>query len=119
MAVLSGIVSTNDKPGAVTLGGAHGSLAVVRSFGRRGIPVCVITHDNPIATFSRYATHHLSWPGPTHPDALAFLLRQTAGRAPVDLSGWMIFTGGDAEAEFVAKHYAELSAVFRITRPDS
>ena len=102
-------------PGALVIGGAHGSLAVVRSLGRHGIPVCVVTHDNPIATFSRYATHRVSWPGPDHPGALDFLLRQVGSRAGVDVRGWVIFTGGDAEAEFVSRHYTELSAVFRLT----
>jgi D-aspartate ligase len=118
IAALSETMRSNGKPGAIVLGGAHGSLAVVRSLGRHGIPVCVVTHDNPIAKFSRYATHKLSWPGPTHPDALTFLLRQTGASARLDLNGWMLFTGGDAEAEFVARNYAELSAVFRVTGPD-
>lgn len=118
IAVLSEAVRSNGKPGAIVLGGAHGSLAVVRSLGRHGIRVCVVTHDNPIAKSSRYTTHALSWPGPSHPDALAFLLNQDGSDGRLDLRDWMIFTGGDAEAEFVARHHAELSAVFRVTGPD-
>ena len=36
-------------PGALIIGGAHGSLAVARSLGRKGIPVWFVTHDHPIA----------------------------------------------------------------------
>ena len=61
-------------PGALVLGGTHGSLAVARSLGRRGIPVWYITHDHPIAKYSRYVTRSLSWPGPGDAGATRFLL---------------------------------------------
>lgn len=40
--------------GAIVLGGAHGSLEIARSLGRRGIRVWLITDDNPLARMSRY-----------------------------------------------------------------
>jgi hypothetical protein len=35
--------------GALVIGGAHGSLGVVRSLGRRGVPVWVLVGHHPIA----------------------------------------------------------------------
>ncbi len=104
-----------DCPGAIVLGGAHGSLAVVRSLGRRRIPVCVLTADHPIARLSRYATHRLTWSGPGDPGALEFLIRLATDH---DMRNWLLFTGGDAEAEWVARNHAALSEVFRVTGPD-
>ncbi len=100
-------------PGALILGGAHGSLAVARSLGRRGIPVFFLTHDHPIAKFSRYATHHRSWLGPNQNGGLQQLL--AFGRN--GHSGWVLIPGGDAEVEFVARHHDALSQVFCATMP--
>ncbi len=100
-------------PGALILGGAHGSLAVARSLGRRGIPVFFLTHDHPIAKFSRYATHHHSWLGPNQNGGLQQLL--AFGRN--GHSGWVLIPGGDAEVEFVARHHDALSQVFCATMP--
>jgi predicted ATP-grasp superfamily ATP-dependent carboligase len=101
-------------PGALVLGGAHGSLAVARSLGRRGIPVWLATDDHPIATFSRYCERSFCWNGPQNEGAVAYLL-DLAERC--GLSGWVLFAGGDAEVRLIARHRAELSAVFRVTTP--
>ncbi|MPZ56427.1 MAG: ATP-grasp domain-containing protein [Rhizobiales bacterium] len=100
--------------GALVMGGAHGSLAVARSLGRRDIPVWFLTHDHPLARFSRYVTHSGSWPGPNDPDAAEFLLR--FGRRH-RLDGWTLFPCGDAEVQFVARNHAALSAAFRVATP--
>jgi D-aspartate ligase len=103
-----------DSRGALILGGSHGSLAVARSLGRRGIPVWFISHEHNIPRFSRYVRRNLSWRGPHHPEAAAELL-DIAQRN--DLKGWVVFPGGDAEAGFVSRHHAALSSVFLLTTP--
>ncbi len=45
------------QPGALVVGGDYQGLGIVRSLGRRGIPVCVVDDEWSIARFSRYATH--------------------------------------------------------------
>lgn len=99
--------------GALILGGAHGSLAIARSLGRRGIPVRVAS-DHPLVRLSRYVTGVLPWRGPGHRDALASLI-ELAGRE--QLTGWVVFAGGDAEVRFLAQNHAALSAIFRLTTP--
>ena len=44
------------RVGAVVCGGDYQGLGIVRSLGRRGIPVCVIDDERSIARFSRYTT---------------------------------------------------------------
>ena len=102
------------KRGALILGGAHGSLAVARSLGRRGIPVWFISHETSLPRFSRYVSRNLSWHGPDHPNAAADLL-DIARRN--DLKGWVLIPGGDAEAGFVSQHHDALSSVFLVTTP--
>ncbi len=101
-------------PGALILGGTHGSLAVARSLGRRGIPVWLATDDLSIARFSRYVSRSLSWPGASHPDALQSLL--DLGREH-QLEGCVLFAASDADARFIAQHHAELSVKFIPTIP--
>ncbi len=102
------------KPGAIILGGAHGSLAIARSLGRRGIPVWFITDDHPITKFSRYCQRSFRWKGPQSETAVSDLLAFAAGH---DVNGWVLFAGGDPEVRLICKHHAELSAAFRLTTP--
>jgi D-aspartate ligase len=100
--------------GALIVGGAHGSLGLARSLGRRGIPVWFLTSDHPIAKYSRYTSRSLRWAGPNHEGAVEFLL-ELASRYHLD--GWVLMAAGDAEMRLFSKHKAELSSVFRVTVP--
>ena len=101
--------------GTIVLGGDCGSLGVVRSLGRHGIPICFVTdNSNPIAKFSRYTSRSLSWPGSQHPNAVRELL-DLADRH--GMRGWVLFPAADAEVQLVAQNHAELSKVFRLVTP--
>src|ERR1700722_9401902 len=80
--------------GALIVGGAHGSLALARSLGRRGIPVAFLTGDHPIASYSRYTSRSFAWAGAGQDDAIEFL--QSLARRE-HLEGWVLIPGGDAE----------------------
>jgi D-aspartate ligase len=107
-------------PGALILGGAHGSLAVARSLGRHGIKVCFLTDDHPIAQFSRYAGRRPAraraptWPGPDDRNAASWLIEFAHQQG---LDGAVLLVGSDAEMRFVAQHHPELSKIFRLTTP--
>ncbi|MFO1121770.1 MAG: ATP-grasp domain-containing protein [Hyphomicrobiales bacterium] len=100
--------------GALVLGGAHGSLAVTRSLGRRGIPVWVLTHDHPIAGLSRYAQRRFAWPGPGNAGAVEHLMAFIEQHR---LQGWMLIASGDAELRLVSQHHDQLSRLVRVTAP--
>lgn len=106
--------TASGQVGAVVLGGAHGSLAVVRSLGRRGIPVWCVTHDHTIPKFSRYCSRHFYWDGPLSETAVADLIGLAEKN---NLDGWVLFAGADAEVMFISQNHAELSSVFRLTTP--
>jgi predicted ATP-grasp superfamily ATP-dependent carboligase len=107
--------SVSPRPGALIIGGDHGSLGVARSLGRRGIPVWFLTDDKIIAKFSRYTKRTFYWQGPEHPQASEFLLALAAEH---NLSGWVLFPAGDREVKLVAQNHAALSAAFRVfTQP--
>ncbi len=100
--------------GALVVGGAHGGLALVRSLGRRGIPVWFVTDDHPIASYSRYAERSFFWGGPEDEGAIEFL--KTLAREH-GLEGWVLIAAGDAELRVLSQHHAELASVFRVTVP--
>jgi predicted ATP-grasp superfamily ATP-dependent carboligase len=96
--------------GAVLIGGDYRALGTVRSLGRRGIPVCVITDEHLLAGLSRYVRYRFKWPAT---DQLAFL----AGLADRGLAGWTIFPSGDESAAFVSQNHCSLSRHFVLTTP--
>jgi predicted ATP-grasp superfamily ATP-dependent carboligase len=100
--------------GAVVIGGDCGAVGVVRSLGRAGIPTVFLSGKNPLAGYSRYTTHRLSWPGAEHADALGWL-KDLAVRD--GLEGWTLFPCGDEEVRLVSQQHDELSAVFRMCTP--
>jgi predicted ATP-grasp superfamily ATP-dependent carboligase len=102
------------RQGAVILGGAHGSLEIARSLGRRGIPVWLITADNPLPGLSRYVERSLSWPGPRSDGAVRFLI-ELAHRHGLD--DWVLFAGSDEDLKFIAQNHAALGAAFTLTTP--
>jgi D-aspartate ligase len=100
--------------GAIVLGGAHGSLAIARSLGRRGVPVWLITADSPLASFSRYVERSFRWSGPRDEGALDFLVDLARRHG---LHGWVLFTGSDEDVQFVARNHAGLGVHFTLTTP--
>lgn len=100
--------------GALIIGGALGAVAVVRSLGRRGIPICFLVHDHSIAKYSRYVGRSLSWAGPDGAGALEEFLRIVRLN---DMEGWTLVACGDAEARFIAQNHTSLSAVLVLTTP--
>jgi predicted ATP-grasp superfamily ATP-dependent carboligase len=100
--------------GAVILGGAHGSLSMARSLGRRGIPVWFIADEPLITRFSRYVTRTLAWDGADHPDAAGRLLELGHRHK---LNGWVLLAGGDPEVRLVAQNHGALAKLFRLTTP--
>ncbi len=103
-----------ERPGALVIGGDYRGLGIVRSLGRHGIPVWVLTDEHFIAAMSRYAARHLPWPARSEADQLQHLLRLCAEHR---LAGWMLFPTGDEAAVLIARHHKTLAESFRLTTP--
>jgi D-aspartate ligase len=100
--------------GALIVGGAHGALALARSLGRHGIPVCFLSDDHPITRYSRYTERSFAWDGPGGDGAIAFLKDLARDH---HLEGWVLIAAGDAELPALSQHHADLSTVFRLAVP--
>jgi predicted ATP-grasp superfamily ATP-dependent carboligase len=100
-------------PSALIIGGAHGSLAIARSLGGRGIDVALLT-DHPLTGFSRYVGRQFTWEGPGRDGALAHLIALAEREG---LAGAVLFAGGDAEVRFIAQNHDRLASLFRLVTP--
>lgn len=102
--------------GALVLDADYRGLAVVRSLGRRNIPVWVLQHGNQLlAAFSRYRRRTLAWPSAGH-DEMADFLVALADREGV--RDWVLFPTDDAAAAMIAHHREQLGRHFQLTTPE-
>jgi D-aspartate ligase len=99
----------------VVLGSDYRALGVVRSLGRHGIPVVVVSHgDDRLAAASRYARRTVELPDGGAAAQVDFLLRLASER---DLEGWALIPSADESAAMVARHDQELRARYTLTTP--
>src|SRR5580704_2752542 len=80
-------------PGAVVIGGDYQGLGIVRSLGRKGIPICILDDEYSISRYSRYATYGIRVPDLRNEnnvvETLVYLGRQ------LNLRGWVLFPTRD------------------------
>jgi predicted ATP-grasp superfamily ATP-dependent carboligase len=97
------------------MGSDYRGLAVVRSLGRRGIPVWVLKDgDDVLAAKSRYATRRFVFEGESDDERCAFLLELAEEHR---LDGWTLFPTTDEAAALVGRAHGALSERFALTTP--
>lgn len=101
-------------PGALVIGGDYRGLGVVRSLGRRGIPVWVMHDQHALARFSRYNRRSLPWPDASEEAQVAYLI---ATAQKYGLEDWTIFPSGDETTALAARYSAQLSRFYQLTTP--
>ncbi len=99
--------------GAVVLGGNYRALGLVRSLGRHGVPVWVLTDEHTLAGYSRYARQKAALPQEAA-QQLEFLKRLCEQNS---LEGWALFPTSDKDVGLVARNHAALAQQFRLTVP--
>ena len=100
------------KTGAIVIGGDYRGLGIVRSLGRRGIPVWVLVDDHQLAARSRFARRSFSWPDSGDDEHVRFLLKLCAEHR---LDGWALFPTGDETAALISRRHTELAQHFTLT----
>ena len=105
-------ISRGGNAGVVVLGGDHQGLGIVRSVGRRGIPVCVVDDERSIARLSRYSGsfERVSDLG-DETRVVEDLLR--IGRRH-GLDGWVLFPTRDETVAAIARNRERLAEVYRV-----
>lgn len=101
--------------GALIVGGDFHGLAIARSLGRQGIPVCIVDNEYSIGRFSRYVTHHRRVDNLRDEQATIDSLIRIAGE--LNLKGWVLFPTRDEHVAAFARHKDELEKWFRSPTP--
>jgi len=107
--------ATASRPGAVVVGGDYQGLGIVRSLGRRGVPICVIDDELSISRFSRYTTYSVHENELRDERATVDALL-AAGRR-LGLEGWVLYPTRDETVAAISRHRDELREVFRVPTP--
>jgi D-aspartate ligase len=103
------------QAGAVVLGGDYQGLGIVRSLGRRGIPVCVIDDEPSVARHSRFASSALRVPRLREEDDIVECLLDVGERA--GLTGWVLYPTRDEIVAAISRRRDELEPLFRVPTP--
>ena len=105
----------DQQEGALVIAEHFRGLAVVRSLGRRGLPVWTLEADFEfMGSASRYSSNSLRWPAGQEREQLDYLLSLAARHR---LDGWTLFVTSDEPTMLVSRHHAVLSNHFRLTVP--
>jgi D-aspartate ligase len=114
------VASATSRPsspvGAVVVGGDYQGLGIVRSLGRRGIPVFVVDDEFSISRFSKYCTRFLHVAGlRDERTAIDALLR--FGKE-FDLGGWVLYPTREETVASFSRHRLDLERIFRVPTPE-
>src|ERR671938_327167 len=102
--------------GAVVVGGDHQGLGIVRSLGRRGVPVCVIDDECSIARFSHHATHAVRVADLRDERRTVETVLDIGQR--LGLKGWVLYPTRDETVAAFSRYRSRLGAGFRVPTPD-
>lgn len=102
--------------GAVVVGGDHMGLGIVRSLGRRGIPVFILDDHRCIAPYSRYAWKTLRVDDLRDEQATIDAVLE-AGRR-FGLKDWVLFPTRDETVAAFSAHRTRLKEFFRVPTGD-
>jgi predicted ATP-grasp superfamily ATP-dependent carboligase len=103
------------RPGAVVIGGDYQGLGIVRSLGRRGVPVLVLDDERSIAAASRFSSRAVRVASLREEDAT--LAELDAARTAHGLEGWVLYPTREETVAALARNHAALSRSFRVPTP--
>jgi D-aspartate ligase len=101
--------------GAVVVGGDYQGLGIVRSLGRRKIPVCVVDDERSIARFSKYTTYSVWVESLRHEVQTVERLLEIGHR--LNLEGWVLYPTREETVAAFARYRSVLTSFFRVPTP--
>ena len=108
-------ITAQHVPGAVVVGGDYQGLGILRSLGRRGVPVCVVDDEFSISRFSKYCTHFVKVAHLREERAIVDALMAVADH--VGLSGWVLYPTREELVATFSRNRGRLSKSFRVPTP--
>jgi D-aspartate ligase len=102
-------------PGAVVIGGDYQGLGIVRSLGRRGIPICVVDDEYSISRFSRYTNFAVHVPDLCDESSIVQALLTIGKR--LNLKGWVLFPTREEIVAALSRNRHQLLEFFHVPTP--
>jgi D-aspartate ligase len=109
-------VARQQQVGALVVGGDHPGLAIVRSLGRRGIPVYVLDDQHCVSVYSRYVTRVVHVPDLRNPQKTVDAVLETGHH--YGLQNWVLFPTRDETVMAFSLFRDRLAEFFRVTTPE-
>jgi predicted ATP-grasp superfamily ATP-dependent carboligase len=104
------------RVGALVVGGDYLGLGIVRSLGRKGVPVCIVDDERSIARFSRFATHSARVADMRDERRAVETVLGVGSR--LGLTGWVLYPTREETVAAFSRNRAELAQRFRVPTPD-
>jgi D-aspartate ligase len=101
--------------GAVVVGGDYLGLGIVRSLGRRGVPICTVDDERSIARFSRFTTYGLRVADLRDEGQAVETVLDVGGR--LGLEGWVLYPTREETVAAFSRHRGQLAQHFRVPTP--
>ena len=102
--------------GALVTGADYRGLGIIRSLGRRGIPVWVLKQDGQLlGAASRYASRSLPYPSSADEEKQLAFFQELAIKGGI--AGWALFPTSDDAATLIARHHQALADCYQLTTP--
>jgi D-aspartate ligase len=107
---------TPESVGAIVIGGDFQGLGIVRSLGRRNVPVCVIDDERSISRFSRYATHAVRVRDLRDEQTTVQTVLEVS--RTLGLEGWVLYPTREETVAALSRHRARLAEELRVPTPE-
>jgi D-aspartate ligase len=109
------IIELDSNVGALVMAADYRGLGVVRSLGRRGIPVWVLKQGGHlVASTSRYVRRNVPWPTADDGTEINLLLDLAKKHR---LKDWLLFPTDDHAVGLISRHHELLASQYRISVP--
>ncbi|HEX7226629.1 MAG TPA: hypothetical protein VF353_02545, partial [Candidatus Binatia bacterium] len=102
--------------GAVVLGGDFLGLGIVRSLGRKGVPICVVDDEYSISPLSRFASYAARVPNLRDEPRIVDCLLEIGQR--LQLKGWVLYPTREEIVAAVSRKRRVLSDLYRVPTPE-
>jgi D-aspartate ligase len=102
--------------GAIVFGGDYQGLGIVRSLGRRKIPVVIVDDEFSIARYSRYSSRGVSVPELKKERTIVDCALEIGKR--LGLQGWVLYPTRDEMVSAFSRFRPEVEKFFRVPTPE-
>ena len=105
-----------NSPGVIVIGDHVQALGIIRSLGRRDIPVYLVHDKNLcIGRFSRYTTRYIKIPGPNNEQEFVDFMIKLVNKEQIE--GWILIPTNDAWVYVLSKHKETLEEYYSVSTP--